>query len=58
MILRPGTNLIKIASHRHAQVSAITPTHAILYWPDTDTQTTVRHKRFNRTSEWTIPSRT
>jgi hypothetical protein len=54
MTIRPGTNLTKTASHRKAQVSATTTTHAILYWPDADTQTKVRHERFNRRAEWTI----
>ena len=52
--IRPGTNLTKLTSGRQAQVSAITPTHAVIYWPDYDEQTTVRLDRFNRTTEWRI----
>lgn len=47
-----GDVFIKIASGRTAQVSAINQTHALLYWPDKDEETTVRLNRFNKTSEW------
>jgi hypothetical protein len=49
-----GQTLIKTRDnqHREAQVTAITATHAILYWPDTDTQTEVKLERFGRTTEW------
>lgn len=57
--IHPGLNLTKIRKgkdrypiQRLAQVSAVTPTHAILYWPDSDQQTSVRLERLNRTTEW------
>jgi len=49
----PGQHWLKVATQRSAQVTAITRTHAIMYWPDTDSQTTVSLDRFNRTREWT-----
>ena len=52
--IHPGLNLLKLTTYRRAQVSAVTPTHAILYWPDTDQQTAVKLERFNRANEWKI----
>jgi hypothetical protein len=49
-----GQDWVKQTSQRTAQVSAITPTHAVMYWPDKDEQTTVRLDRFNRTTEWRL----
>jgi hypothetical protein len=53
-MIRPGTTVIKTTSGRRAQVTAITRTHAIVYWPDKDDQTMVRLERFNRTGEWRL----
>jgi hypothetical protein len=53
-MIRPGTTVIKTTSGRRAQVTAITPTHAIVYWPDKDENTMVRLERFNRTAEWRV----
>jgi len=49
-----GTNVTKIryANPREGQVSALTPTHAVVYWPDRNEQTYVKLDRFNRAREW------
>jgi hypothetical protein len=49
-----GQHVYKTTSRRHAQVAAITATHAILYWPHNDTQTEIKPSRFNRRSEWIL----
>lgn len=49
-----GQHVYKTTSRRHAQITAITPTHAILYWPHNNTQTQVKPSRFDRRSEWIL----
>jgi hypothetical protein len=47
-----GDTFVKRSSGRLAQVSARNQTHALMYWPDKDEETTVKLTRFNRESEW------
>lgn len=50
----PGLNLVRVKTGHECQVSAITETHAILYWPHTRSNTIVSLKRVSRPSEYQV----
>lgn len=55
-----GRMVRKVKSDRVGQISAITDTHAVIYWPDFEehrnnpAQTYVRVERFRRAREWEL----
>jgi hypothetical protein len=55
-----GRMVRKVRSDRVGQISAITDTHAVVYWPDYEDhrnnpeQTYVRLERFRRAGEWEL----
>lgn len=53
LVVHVGQNLVKTTSGRQAQITALTDTHAVVYWPDTNTQTMVKLERFDR-PEWKL----